>query len=153
GKSMAPRLGQQPGFDLGFANAVLADRPPRLLFRDRNLDARTVHPDRAAMQELLHAPAQRLDELLRAFQRVRREIDNAIGLQVAALRAEGARSPLGGAIERDGLDFLPGRMRDIRLSLAAARVNHGVPRFDEPGRQVGADMSGAADDYDSHRRR
>ena len=38
-KSMTPRLDEQVCFDLGFANAVVADRPARLIFGERCLSS------------------------------------------------------------------------------------------------------------------
>jgi hypothetical protein len=79
---------QQIGFDRGFPAAVLAERPPRLLFRGGHLHTVPVYPYRSTMQEMLEPSPQRFDELSRALLCEANQIDHRVRMQVRDARTE-----------------------------------------------------------------
>ena len=68
GKAAAAGLIEQEGLDRRLLDAVLAERPARGGLGGRDRDGMAVHPDRAAVEEVLHLAAQRLDQVLGARQ-------------------------------------------------------------------------------------
>jgi len=144
------RLAQQVGFDGRFLDAVLAEGPARLGLGRRHLDARPVHPDRAAMQEVLDMPAQRPHQVLGAFQGEADHVDHDIGMQLDEAWPKRAGAILGLAVERDRPHLRPGGVRVVRLPLAPADIDHLMPRFDQARDQVRAYMTAAANDNDPH---
>jgi hypothetical protein len=112
--------------------------------------AGTVNPDGAAVEELQDASAQRFDKLDGAFDRIRGQIDGAVGFEVADPQAEPSGRFFGGAIDGHSFDFFPGVVLNIWLSLAAAHTDDGVAGLNQTRRQVRSDVAGAPDDGDSH---
>ncbi len=62
-KTVRAGLLQQIRFDSGFLAAIVAKGTAGLFLRHRDLDAVAMYPNRPAMQEVLHAPAQSFHEL------------------------------------------------------------------------------------------
>ena len=103
--------------------------------------ARPVDPDRAAVQEVLHLAAQRLDQLLGAVQREADHVDHDLAVQGADALAEVAVSLGCGTIDRHLAHLFPGGVRLIGGVLAARDVDDCVTCLHEPGDQVRTDMT------------
>ncbi len=148
-KALPARHVDQVRFDPRLVDSILAERTARLHLRGRNFDARTVHPDRAAMQEMPHPPAERLDEMARARLGEADHVDDDVGLELCDLRAERAGLLLVLAEKRDGAHGFPGAMRRIGRTRAAADGNHLEAGSDEARDEISADVAGSSDDHDA----
>ncbi len=82
-KAILRVLSQQVFLDSRLASSIIADRSARSVLGYRNLDPHPVHPNGAAMQKLLHAPAKRFNQLPRAVQGVTGEVDHHLRAQRA----------------------------------------------------------------------
>src|SRR5579871_3187990 len=81
-ESVAARLVQQIGFYVCLLDSIVAEGMTGLFFGGWDLHAWTMYPDRAAVQEVLDLPTQRIDELSRAVQRKRDHVDHDIRFQI-----------------------------------------------------------------------
>ena len=114
-----------------------------------------MHPDRAAMQEMLDAARAAPRRDARALSSVKQIMSMTMsGFRSRMLPAEGAGLLLGVAVERrPSAHRLPGGVRLVRLALAAADVDDLEAGLDQPRHQIGADMAAAADDHDTRHER
>src|SRR5215212_4942315 len=135
-ESIPPRLIQQVRLDRRLLDAVLAERPARLLLGGGHLHAGAMHPDRATVQKVLDLAVQRRDQLAGAIKREADHVDHDIGPQVAHERAKHPSGLLCRAIDREPLNRLPGRMRLVWLALAAADRYHLVAALYQARHQV-----------------
>ena len=104
------------------------------------------------MQEMPHLTAQGLDQMSRARFAEADHVDDDIGPQIADFRAEGAGLLLGFAGEGHRAHEFPSAMRLIRRALSAANRDYLESRGNQPGHEIGADMTGSSDDYDARHR-
>jgi hypothetical protein len=104
------------------------------------------------MEQQHVALLQCLNEVLRALDRKANEIDDDVGAEARNAFAENAGCLLCRAIDLNSLDLAPGGVTLIGLSRSAARDNYLVPREDESRNEIGADVTGAANDDDSDSR-
>ena len=151
-KTFTPRFVQQVFLNGGFAAAIVAERPPRLLLRGWNLHAGSVDPDGAAVQKVLHLAAEPLHQLPCAVRRIANQVDHGIRAQFANPLPKRPRRLFRRAVQRDPLHLSPGPVILIRVPLAPAHVDHRVPCLHQPRREVGADVAGATDDNYPHTR-
>src|SRR5690606_8865550 len=128
-------------------DAVLAERAAGLRFGGRHLDAWPVNPDRAAVQQVLDLPAQRLDQVLRAGEREADHVDHDVRLQRPHARPElaGLRGLL--AVDRDLAPRFPRGVGLVRLAPAAADGRDVEAGFDQARDEVGAHVAAAANDH------
>jgi hypothetical protein len=95
---------------------------------------------------------QCLNEMLRALDRKANEIDDDVGAEIRDAFAENAGCLLCRAIDPDSLDLTPRGVGLIRLPCSATGDDYLVPRDDESRNEIGADVTGAANDDDSDSR-
>jgi len=75
-----------------------------------------MHPDSATVEEVAHAPPKRVYQLLDAFERVARQIDDRIPVKFSDSVAEIATGLFLRTVESDTSDLAPRFVRMIRLS-------------------------------------
>jgi hypothetical protein len=151
-KRFSPRRLDQIRLDLRLPDSILAEGAPRLHFGGGNLDARSVHPDCSRMQEMPYLTAQGLDQMSRVCFAEADHVDDDIGPQIADFRAEGANLLLGFAGQGHRAHEFPSAMRLIRRALSAANRDYLESRGNQPGHEIGADMTGSSDNYDARHR-
>src|SRR5450759_2604543 len=115
-----------------------------------DLRAGPVNPNCPTMQEVIHPPAQRFDDVARALEREADHVDHDGGPQGRNTRPEGAGRLGGHAVDRDLLHRFPGRVRAIRLTLLPADIDDFVAGLNQAGHQVRADMPVTTYDHNSH---
>ncbi len=149
-EAVHPGAPQQVRLDLRLLDAVRAVRPARRALERGHELGGAVHPDGAAVQQVLHAPLEGLDELATALGRETDEVDDRVGLELGDGGAEASVALGRLAVEVDGLHELPGARVPVGLPLPTAHGDDLVPLGHEPGNEVGADVSGGADDDGAH---
>jgi hypothetical protein len=126
-KAGAACLPQKICLDGGFIDAILPEGTPGLSFHRRHLDAGTVNPNRAAMQEVLHLPPQRLNQELGTFEFKTNHINDYIGCQFSNLIGEGACLLSLSSINFHLPHRLPGSMGLVWCALLPADRDHFMP--------------------------
>jgi hypothetical protein len=147
---MAARLVQQIGFDFSLLRAVFAERAARLRFRSRYLHARPMHPDRAAVQQMINLPAHGFHKLAGAIQREADQVDDDIRALVEHALTELPARFFRRAVDLDLLHRLPCTVCLVRRALATADVHNVMPGGDEPRHQKRADVSAPANHNNAH---
>ncbi len=117
----------------------------------RDLQARPVLPDRAAVQQVPGVAAQSLHQRHGRRQGEARPCRSRRRTSSATTRLPNDPVGLRGfTVDENLLDLAPGLVDDVRLALAAAEIDDLVPGPDQPGNEEAADMPAAADHHDAH---
>jgi hypothetical protein len=126
-------LVQQIVFDCSLLNTVVTEWFARLRFSRRHQDARSMHPDGPAVQEVSDRAAQRIDKMPSALEREAYHVHDRVWAEVAYLTAE--RTGLLRVIPVDAMlfDRPPGLMGVIRIAAAPTDDDDVMSSLDQPG--------------------
>src|SRR5215210_2446770 len=150
--SVTARRVQQPFLDRRLFYPVIAKRLARLRFGGGNDGAVPVDPDGPAVQKQRIAFLERLYQTLRALQREANQIDDDVWSERGDAFAECACRFFCRAVDSHPLHFGPGAMGLVRLARCATNSENLVSGANQPRNQEGTNVSGSADDDDSHDR-
>ncbi len=107
-------------------------------------------PDRAAVRQQLHLPAQGIHQLHRALQGKAGHIHHHIRLERRDRLSKDGIFFGCLAIDHHPLHITPGRMRLVGFTLPTRNHAHFVPTDHQAGHEIGSDMSCTTYDDDMH---
>ena len=102
------------------------------------------------MQEQGVPPAERVNEMARAFGCETDEIDHDVRIERGNALTEGPGALFCDAVDFDPLDIGPGVVSLVRFSFPATGRDYLMSGCDEARNQKGANVTGCADDDDAN---